>query len=84
MEIRFKLLPKFDAALIARIKEKSNGSGDNLAARFLIRYWFENEKMHSLPQMGQHSDAPVTQTGQDEADLDEQIGAALASIGDEF
>lgn len=80
MEIRFKLLPKFDADLIARIKAKSNGSGDNLAARFLMRYWFENEKMQPSPQIGQHNNAPVTQAGQDETDLDTQIETASSSI----
>lgn len=84
MEIRFKLLPKFDADLIARIKAKSNGSGDNLAARFLLRYWFENEKKQLLPQGGLENDAPVTRMGRDEDDLDDQIEAAFAKIDDDF
>jgi hypothetical protein len=77
VEFRFKLYKKSDARLLARIADQANGAGDNNAARFLLRHWFENERQAISPQVGQHL-AP--QVGQNEPDLK----AAFADIDAEF
>jgi hypothetical protein len=63
MEIRFTLDNHFDAALISRIKEKANGSATNLAARFLMRHWYEIEKREILPSERQHANATGADSG---------------------
>lgn len=76
VEFRFKLDEKFDGPLLARIKEQSNGASENVAARFLMRYWFEAERQKS-PQGGQTS---LPQLGPDDQNLEGQITDALASM----
>ncbi len=70
MEFRFKLDPLSDAGLIARILEKSNGGRKNNAARSLLRYWFEKEKMQVSPPEGQTSGAVVSTEPMSDEDLD--------------
>lgn len=63
MDVRFRLDEKLDADLIARIKEKANGSGHNLAARFLMRHWYEIE-ISGFSTLGrQQSNAGASDTG---------------------
>lgn len=70
MEIRFVLDEQFDADLIARIQGKSNGSGHNLAARFLMRHWYESEITGFSPPERQGGDAGTAKPGNDlEANL---------------
>ena len=69
MEIRFRLHDESDAALIARIKEKANGGGENNAARFLLRHWYENERMACSPAQGLEIDATASNKGMSDEDL---------------
>lgn len=84
MEIRFKLDGNFDAALIARIRDKANGAGENTAARFLLRHWFENEVQQGSPQVRQYDDAVVSDLGQDNATATAELQAACNAISDEW
>ena len=64
MEIRFKLDEKSDASLIA------NGGRKNNAARSLLRYWYENEKLQVSPPEGQINGAVDTTAPMSDEDSD--------------
>ena len=70
MEFRIKLDPLSDAGLIARILDKANGGRKNIAARTLMRHWFENEKLQVLPPGGQINGPVVSTTPMTDEDLD--------------
>ncbi len=70
MEIRFKLDEKSDASLIARILDKANGGRKNNAARSLLRYWYENEKLQVSPPEGQINGAVDTTAPMSDEDSD--------------
>lgn len=78
MEIRFVLNEQFDAGLIARIQEKSNGCAHNLTARFLMRHWYENEINGFSPSQRQQSDAGTSDT---DDDLDTNVAALIEDWG---
>ncbi len=73
MEIRFALDPQLDAGLIRRIEEKANGSSHNLAAKFLMRHWYENE-ISAIPTPERH---PGDVQASNEGDI---LEAALDNI----
>jgi hypothetical protein len=54
-QIRFGLDEYFDADLIARIEQKANGGSANDAARFLLRFWFEQEQRQNSPPERQNT-----------------------------
>ncbi len=77
MEIRFRLDENFDAALIARVWEKANGGSYNLAAKFLMRHWYEIETVGISPPQRRDNIFSVSDVGDIRFKLDEKFDAGL-------
>lgn len=84
VDFRFKLHETLDGPLLARIRSKANGGGLNAAARFLFRYWYENECIGFSAPIRPNNDTPVSPSRQDNADDRTDLEDALASIADDW
>lgn len=82
MQVRFDLDEKFDARLINRIKGRANGGSLNKAARFLMRYWLENENLPVLTANCHAVDILGSVACQDQTDTKDQLTNALTNIDD--
>lgn len=54
-QFRFGLCPNLDANLLARIEQRANGGSKNDAARFLLRFWHEQEQCQDMTPERQNS-----------------------------
>lgn len=77
VEFRFKLYPKSDRRLLERVDEQADGANKNIAARFLMRHWFEIERQQKPPQLGQTCQP---QLGQNPTDQPDDLAAALDDL----
>jgi hypothetical protein len=74
-QIRFGLDRHLDADLIVRIERRANGGSINDAARFLLRFWFEQEQRRNLSPERQITAIECT-------DNDNDIGEVEINLSD--
>lgn len=80
MQFKLNFDDKISAELIAKIKRRANGGSLHKALQIMIIEWNALERVVNQPK----NDPIGVEIQPDEQDLNDQIEAAFASIGDEF
>ncbi len=80
MQFKLNFDDDISAALIKKIATRAIGGSLNKALQIMVIEWSALEDARNGPK----NDLIMTEIGPDDQDLDDQIEAAFASIGDEL